>query len=351
MKKSIFTSLVFLVFLTNLTFAQTGAFRIKNGAAMNIGYSNYRFLTFGEGSTNANDGPYALEYWDDGLNFWTPFSSGLSGSIQSTNYRFFLSNNGKCGINMRPDNVNSTSLNWNTNALQVRGYTQSHGYWTWSDSSLKSNIQKIDNALDKLIQLSPVSYTYKNSDLSGIKTTDANNAKNATLQAERTRNQADNSQVKRFGLIAQDVEKIFPNLVSTFEGSPSVNYLELVPILIGSIKEQQKTIEVLKQKVLDLESKTVYTDVNATKLFQNTPNPFKGLTVFTYFIDEATVFSSAVIEIRDIMGILKATLPLSDKSGLGKVSYNAENLSDGYYIYSLKIDNNLKDSKMMLISE
>jgi hypothetical protein len=351
MKKLLLPCFVFLVFLTNLAFAQTGAFRIKNGAAMNIGYSNYRYLTFGEGASNANDGPYALEYWDDGLNFWTPFSSGLSGSIQSTNYRLFLSNNGKCGINMRPDNVNSTSLNWNTNALQVRGYTQSHGYWTWSDSSLKSNIQKIDNALDKLILLSPVSYSYKNSDLSGIKTTDTNNSKNATLQAERARGQADNSQIKRFGLIAQDVQKVFPNLVSTFEGSPSVNYLELVPILIGSIKEQQKTIEQLKQKVLDLESKTVYTDVNSTKLFQNTPNPFKGLTSFSYFIDETTVFNSAVIEIRDIMGVLKTTIPLSDKSGLGKVSFHAENLSDGYYIYSLKIDNNLKDSKMMLISE
>jgi hypothetical protein len=187
--------------------------------------------------------------------------------------------------------------------------------------------------------------------LSGIKTTDTNNSKNATLQAERARGQADNSQIKRFGLIAQDVQKVFPNLVSTFEGSPSVNYLELVPILIGSIKEQQKTIEQLKQKVLDLESKTVYTDVNSTKLFQNTPNPFKGLTSFSYFIDETTVFKSAVIEIRDIMGILKTTIPLSDKSGLGKVSFHAENLSDGYYIYSLKIDNNLKDSKMMLISE
>jgi hypothetical protein len=351
MKKLLLPCFVFLVFLTNLAFAQTGAFRIKNGAAMNIGYSNYRYLTFGEGASNANDGPYALEYWDDGLNFWTPFSSGLSGSIQSTNYRLFLSNNGKCGINMRPDNVNSTALNWNTNALQVRGYTQSHGYWTWSDSSLKSNIQKIDNALDKLILLSPVSYSYKNSDLSGIKTTDTNNSKNATLQAERARGQADNSQIKRFGLIAQDVQKVFPNLVSTFEGSPSVNYLELVPILIGSIKEQQKTIEQLKQKVLDLESKTVYTDVNSTKLFQNTPNPFKGLTSFSYFIDETTVFNSAVIEIRDIMGVLKTTIPLSDKSGLGKVSFHAENLSDGYYIYSLKIDNNLKDSKMMLISE
>lgn len=351
MKKSLLPYFVFLVFLTNMALAQTGAFRIKNGAAMNIGYSNYRYLTFGEGASNANDGPYALEYWDDGLNFWTPFSSGLSGTIQSTNYRLFLSNTGKCGINMRPDNLNSTSLNWNTNALQVRGYTQSHGYWTWSDSSLKSNIQKIDNALDKLILLSPVSYSYKNSDLSGIKTTDPNNSKNATLQAERARDQADNSEIKRFGLIAQDVQKVFPNLVSTFEGSPSVNYLELVPILIGSIKEQQKTIEQLKQKVLDLENRTVYTDVNSTKLFQNTPNPFKGFTSFSYFIDETTIFNSAVIEIRDIMGILKTTIPLSDKSDLGKVSFHADNLSKGYYIYSLKIDNNLKDSKMMLISE
>ena len=351
MKKHYLFSLIFLVFLTNLTYAQTGAFRIKNGASMNIGYSSYRFLSFGEGFTNAHDGPYAIEYWDSGLNFWNPFSSGLSSTIPTTNYRLFLSNNGKCGVNMKPDNVNSTSLNWNTNTFQVRGYTQSHGYWTWSDSSLKSNIQKIENSLDKLLLLSPVSYTYKDSDLSGIKTSDKDYIKNATLEAEKNRIQIDNSQVKRFGLLAQDVKKIFPNLVSTFEGSPSVNYVELIPILIGSIKEQQKTIEGLRQKVLELENKTVYTDVNATKLFQNTPNPFKGITTFTYYIDEATVFNNAVIEIRDIMGILKTTISLADKSGLSKVVFNAESLNNGYYIYSLKLDNQLKDSKMMLISE
>lgn len=351
MKKHFLPLAIFLVFLTNVTFAQNGAFRIKSGAPINIGYSNYRFLSFGEGATNAHDGPHAIEYWDNGLNFWTPFASGFSASIPSTNYRLFLSNNGKCGVNMRPDNLNSTSLNWNTNTFQVRGYIQAHGFWTWSDSTLKTNIQKMDNSLDKLLLLSPVSYTYKDSDLSGIKNSDPNSIKNETLQAEKARTQVDNSQVKRFGLLAQDVEKIFPNLVSKFEGNPSVNYVELIPVLIGSIKEQQKTIEGLKQKVLELENKTVYSDVNTTKLFQNTPNPFKGITTFTYFIDETSVFSNAVIEIRDIMGILKTSIPLADKSGLGKVVYNAENLIDGYYIYSLKIDNQLKDSKMMLISE
>ncbi|MCU0323600.1 MAG: hypothetical protein MUE72_14385 [Chitinophagaceae bacterium] len=69
------------------------------------------------------------------------------------------------------------------------------------------------------------------------------------------------------------------------------------------------------------------------------------------YIDEATSVSSAIIEIRNIMGILQNTITLGDKSGLGKIEFNAENLAEGYYIYALKVNGNLKDSKMLLIGD
>ena len=52
------------------------------------------------------------------------------------------------------------------------------------------------------------------------------------------------------GVIAQEVQKIFPHLVTTSaEGSLSVNYIGLIPVLIESIKEQQHQIEKLTQLV------------------------------------------------------------------------------------------------------
>ena len=55
---------------------------------------------------------------------------------------------------------------------------------------------------------------------------------------------------KQIGLIAQDVEKIFPELVTTDNnGYKSVNYTGLIPVMIESIKTLQKEIEELKKKI------------------------------------------------------------------------------------------------------
>jgi hypothetical protein len=48
------------------------------------------------------------------------------------------------------------------------------------------------------------------------------------------------------------------------------------------------------------------------------------------------------------MGNLKATLSLGDRSGLGQVDFDGSNLTQGYYIYTLKLNGSIKDSKMFL---
>ena len=66
-----------------------------------------------------------------------------------------------------------------------------------------------------------------------------------------------------FGLIAQDVEKIVPELVTTGpDGYKGIDYNGLAPLLIGSTQElqriimnQQNEIEELKARVSDLENK------------------------------------------------------------------------------------------------
>ncbi|NTW33368.1 MAG: tail fiber domain-containing protein, partial [Bacteroidetes bacterium] len=52
---------------------------------------------------------------------------------------------------------------------------------------------------------------------------------------------------KQIGLIAQELEKVYPELVVTDkEGYKSVDYSKLTPILVEAIKEQQKEIKELK---------------------------------------------------------------------------------------------------------
>lgn len=97
-----------------------------------------------------------------------------------------------------------------------------------SDITLKKNIENIpkeDNG--NILNLEPRIFTYKN----------------------------DVKEQKHFGLIAQDVEKIYPNLVSNQVGYKTVNYIEIIPLLISKIKEMQDEISILKNKLNDLEEK------------------------------------------------------------------------------------------------
>jgi hypothetical protein len=88
-----------------------------------------------------------------------------------------------------------------------------------SDEKLKENVQTIENALDKVLTLRGVEYDRKDSGEHQI------------------------------GVIAQEVEKIIPEVVYGDE-IKSVAYGNLVGLLIEAIKEQQKEIDELKKKVL-----------------------------------------------------------------------------------------------------
>ena len=55
---------------------------------------------------------------------------------------------------------------------------------------------------------------------------------------------------ENIGLIAQDVEKAFPQLIDkNKDGYLGVRYTELIPVLVKAIQEQQTQIEQLKQQL------------------------------------------------------------------------------------------------------
>ena len=87
-----------------------------------------------------------------------------------------------------------------------------------SDISLKENIHTIENPLSKVMQLNGVSFDWKE------------------------------SQEPSMGVIAQELEKVFPELVKTND-IKSVNYNGLIGVLIEAVKEQQKQIEELKKQI------------------------------------------------------------------------------------------------------
>jgi hypothetical protein len=103
-----------------------------------------------------------------------------------------------------------------------------------SDRRFKAILAPITSALDKIKHLSGVCFTWKRAEYPN-------------------RNFPEGAQI---GLIAQDVEKVLPELVHTDdEGYKSLSYDKLTAVLVEAVKEQQKTIESLEQRIKVLEAR------------------------------------------------------------------------------------------------
>jgi hypothetical protein len=110
------------------------------------------------------------------------------------------------------------------NKLTVGGGVAATAYVTSSDRRLKTNIQGLKYGLKDVLRLRPVSYNW----------IDPNQSQDTQL-----------------GLIAQEARDVIPEIVLGNEAKEklSVNYTELIPVLINAIKEQQEQIDDLKQQV------------------------------------------------------------------------------------------------------
>lgn len=134
--------------------------------------------------------------------------------------------------------------NW---AGYFNGYVYATSYYNSSDKNLKNNIQTIPTALKKIMDLNGVTFEWKTeSELENIvKQTGKKDPFKMNLPVGL-----------QYGVVAQDVEKVLPELVNTdADGLKSVDYVKIIPVLIEAIKEQQKQIELLKGEVELLKTK------------------------------------------------------------------------------------------------
>ena len=216
---------------------------------------------------------------------------------------------------------------------------------TTSDYRLKQNIAELTNANNLLLQLTPISYRFKD---------DANRLYPKGSQ-ELTNT--------HYGLVAQEVQKILPNIV--YEGQDgylSINYTELVPLLIQSVKElkaenekQNEIIESLQTLInkqsnspSKVQGKSENPDEINAKLYQNQPNPFSQATDIKYSLPLET--QSATLYIYDMSGVQLRSYPIT-QFGENSLTINANDLVAGMYLYSLIADGQVVDTKRMILTK
>jgi hypothetical protein len=248
---------------------------------------------------------------------------------------------------------------------------------TASDSAFKQQVDTIANARSIIAKLKPRHYFM-----------DTTNSYKINFSSK-----------KQYGFIAQDVQKILPEMVSSITKpamvdstgaivTPSVtykglNYGALFAILTAAMQEQQSKMDSLIKRdsihtaqlaqlvaaVNSLSSAVTaccsnssirstgingttlnpttveLSDANVIVLNQNVPNPFAEQTTITYTIPEQ--FGFAQIIFKTLEGKLIKAVDITTK-GKGQLNVFANDLSKGIYVYTLVVDGKAIDTKKMV---
>jgi hypothetical protein len=288
-------------------------------------------------------------------------SYGLRGFSTSGQYSYGVYSYGKY------IGVYGEGLSW---AGYFKGIVYSTGMYQGSDRRLKQNITDFSRALDIIGKLQPKQYEYRHDGA----------YKGMNLPKG-----------KHYGLIAQEVEEVLPDLVqdatlhTPHEQGPTmqqasegltaqttattdfkaVNYTELIPIMIKGMQEQEAQnqtlnaevealrplkdeVAELRQMILELKNVRNSTSIiSAAYLEQNSPNPAGTATTIRYHLPTAA--TSARLTLTNTKGQVVKTMMLGNR-GTGQISLNTQALSAGTYHYTLYVDGKSADTKRLLIA-
>src|SRR6266498_1986966 len=223
-------------------------------------------------------------------------------------------------------------------------------YASFSDARVKKDIEKAPDILDKVLQLDVKKYHF-------------------------LKNKPDDK--KHYGMIAQEVEKIFPEVVyhDKMDGSEkdyyTMNYSAFGILAIKAIQEQQQKIaeqeqtnQQQQQKIISLEDRiakleaainhssvnsagssnnAISKEISSATLEQNQPNPFNQSTIIRYHLPQGAL---GQINLYDANGTLSKTLKANES---GQAVINGNDLMAGVYSYTLVVNGKMTASKKLVV--
>lgn len=296
--------------------------------------------------------PYSTAIW------------GVSCGSSTTNYGILGGVNGSNGagiygtIGSGPGSqLYGSYAGYFSGATYVNGNLTATAIYNLSDIRLKHNITLLSesagtkgNAIDNLQKLNVISYNLENPAKEEKQFSQSNRFKDSDGPSEVELNR------RHYGVSAQELQEIYPDLVlEGQDGYLTVNYVELVPILIRSIQELKQELDEMKgqsnarmtRSESGHEQEMPFASTSGNILYQNTPNPFKEQTIIRFKL--ASDVQDASICFFDMNGRLLKKLPIS--SGMESVSIGGYELGEGMFLYSLIINGQEIDTKKMVITK
>ena len=163
---------------------------------------------------------------------------------------------------------------------------------------------------------------------------------------------------RHYGLDADQLEEVFPDLVYEDEdGTKSINYVEMVPILVQAINELSAKVEALESsngsaKKIETRAATNVDEMGENVIMlalgQNKPNPFGSSTSIEVSIPDDV--QSAFIYVYDLTGKKLQQVDIVSR-GKQAITINASSLTDGMYLYSLIADGKVVETRRMIVEK
>ena len=174
-------------------------------------------------------------------------------------------------------------------------------------------------------------------------------------QSEIERKEAEEASRKRIGFLAQDVEKVLPELVRTDEnGIKSIDYTGFIPLIVESLKEMQQTIQDQQNEIENLRSllpegtKSMLrsTSTNNINVVEGAKLYNRAGTSVSYILPSA--FSNAYLQVFDIAGRILKKITLITPNDI--VEINPSEIGLGTFIYVLYVDGQKADTLKKIIN-
>lgn len=250
-----------------------------------------------------------------------------------------------------PYTSSGTYAGYFNGAVKVTGTLYSSTYQTTSDMRLKRDVSEIKSeALYNLSKLNPVQYFWDKEQYIKLK---MNNIDTSDKEKHTLVDFLLNDNI-HYGLLAQEVETLYPELVAKDEqGCLSINYVELIPLLIQSINDLNEEVQALKGTSVKRApsastTKAPLEENGVPLLYQNNPNPFSQATVIKYQLPQTV--QTAYLYVYDMSGKQLGSHILLDR-GEGQLTISANEYHAGMYLYSLIADGQEIDTKRMILTK
>lgn len=232
---------------------------------------------------------------------------------------------------------------WFDGNVKITGFLDVAGTIYTSDGTLKTNVQPLTSALSKIKLLQPKTYEY-----------DLVNHPGMGLQPGM-----------HYGFISQDVQLDLPELTADMHMEPELDavgnvvnaattylgmeYVEVIPILVGAVQEMSDKLDVLEAIVASCCAVNDGGNLNflpgggssgaspsGDQRLMVHPNPFTERTAIAYALDRDAAISMTVMSVS---GQLVSTLDLGQaQAGLFTYEWNTGGMAPGQYIVSLLAD-------------